>query len=639
MNRNYLVCLLSVFAFCLISFTSSTRQDYRKVYDQSLIQFGETQEQLLNAAANAAMPRQAAIDSIKWRIKQARLAMKAADFWLRYLDPLAYKQINGPLPVEWETEVFEKFEKPYRRDGAGLTLAALYLAGPDPDRDSLLALIRRSTVALEVYNADTLTKILSTPDHFFFCNRLFLLNLAAIYTTGFDAPGTDYVIPELKAMLEAVANINTAFNASFPATALPPAYLSLYAGMTSFVAAQPADYTAFDHFEFLKRYVNPLFIINQKLIAAYQPSSHNLLDYTLNANAASIFSKELYNGQNARGIFLRVKDEAALAQIEEAGRLLFYDPLLSGNNRRSCASCHQPSAYFTDTTTATAVQYNGTDHLSRNAPSLINAGYNHLIMQDGKHTGLQNQTKDVISNLLEMNCKEDEVVKKVMSCKKYRTLFRQLLKYTPQETDVTYDHIVSALTSYYTKFSNYSAPFDDAMNGNAGLDANARAGFNLFMGKAKCATCHFVPQFNGVKPPYIGSEFEVVGVPADTAYKALSADNGRYGVFAARETMNAFRTGTVRNAAHTRPYMHNGVFGSLVQVIDFYNSGGGAGHGLSVANQTLSPDSLHLTNTEKDNLIAFIKSLDEKIIFETPPTSLPASADRQLNARKVGGEY
>jgi cytochrome c peroxidase len=260
-------------------------------------------------------------------------------------------------------------------------------------------------------------------------------------------------------------------------------------------------------------------------------------------------------------------------------------------------------------------------------------------MLDGKHIAMKDQAKEVITNAKEMGSNEQDVLQKVLSCKEYKGTFKRLLKYTPQESEITMEHITSAITFYYSKFSTCAAPFDEAMNMKKELDPQANRGFNLFMSKAQCATCHFVPQFNGVKPPYVGSEFEVLGVPADTTYKALSSDKGRYGINAAEETANAFRTGTLRNAEKTKPYMHNGVFNNLNQVIDFYDAGGGAGRGLDVANQTLSSDSLHLTQTEKEELIAFIRSLTEVIDFELAPEKLPKSSIAILNKREVGGNY
>jgi cytochrome c peroxidase len=541
--------------------------------------------------------------------------------------------------VEWETEVFEKFEKPYKREGAGLTLAELYLEEQTVKKDSLIQLITASVAASATYSADSITKNLQNFSTFYLCNRLYLLNLAAIYTTGFECPDTSAVIPELSSMMMSVENIYSTYNQSFSNTALTDHYLSLYKQAIEFVNEQPQQYSSFDHFTFISNYVNPLFSINQQLIRQYKVASGSSVDYSLNKSATSIFSKQLYNGQNGKGIFLRVKDEAALAQLNETGKLLFYDPLLSGNNQRSCISCHKSTEYFTDTSVTTSLKYNRVEFLARNTPSLINANYNHLLMLDGKHISLQNQLTDVITSHDELNCNQEQLLQKILSCPDYKKRFKFLLQYTPQETEISFDHVLSALTFYYTKFSNYNAPFDDAINKQYSINDDVKKGFNLFMSKAQCATCHFVPQFNGVKPPYVGSEFEVLGVPKDTGYAGLSKDMGRYLVNPATETRNAFRTGSIRNADHTKPYMHNGIFNSLQQVIDFYDAGGGAGKGLTVPNQTLSSDSLHLTPLEKKELLLFISSLNEKIQFDDAPLSLPASTDKKLNKRKVGGNY
>jgi cytochrome c peroxidase len=359
----------------------------------------------------------------------------------------------------------------------------------------------------------------------------------------------------------------------------------------------------------------------------------------LNDSCSSIFDKSLYNAQNTKGIYSFIEDKNILQEIKQTGKLLFYDPILSGNNKRSCASCHKPAEYFTDTALQTALQFDGHQYLPRNTPSLIDATFNHLLMLDGKHISLQAQAKDVIENPKEMNSDEKEVIKKVLSCKEYKEIFKRFLKLTPEENEITLNHIVSAITFYYGDFSNFYSPFDDAMNNNKPLDETCKKGFNLFMSKAKCGTCHFVPHFNGVKPPYMGSEFEVLGVPADKDYKKISNDSGRYNINPATETFHAFRTGSIRNAQYTKPYMHNGIFNTLEEVIDFYDAGGGAGHKLDVTNQTLPVDPLKLTRTEKDELTAFIQSLNENIIFEIPPLQLPKSSDKNLNARKIGGEY
>ena len=629
----------TVFFLSTASQSIGTPNAYASLYQTNINNFAFQQSDLLQRIEKSDVHLSSDLEKISIQIGLARDEMKRVDFWLRYLDPIAYKKINGPLPVEWETEVFEKFEKPYKRIGAGLTLASLYLEEPNVEKDSLLHLIEASLSATESYFADSTARPVQNFSHFLLCNRLYLLNLATIYTTGFECPDIERIIPELRTMMEGVNGIYQTYNQSFPNKPLPEKYTKLYEQAQMFVQQQPDDYAKFDHFAFIKEYINPLFALNQSLIRQYEVVSASFVDYSLDNEARSIFNKNLYYGQNVKGLFLRVKDEKILAEIDRIGKLLFYDPILSGNNKRSCVSCHKSTEYFTDTTAPTSLQYNRKDFLTRNTPSLINVEYNHLLMLDGKHISLQNQAKEVVSNHLELNSDQAKLLKNILSCAEYKNTFTTLLQHTPQEKEITFEHIISAITIYYSKFSYAYAPFDEAMEQNKPLPTAAVRGFNLFMSKAQCATCHFLPQFNGVKPPYVGSEFEVLGVPRDKDYKALSADEGRYGVNPSKEMMHAFRTGSVRNADYTKPYMHNGVFTTLTEVIDFYDGGGGAGRGLMIENQTLSSDSLHLSAAEKQDLLAFIHTLNEKIPFEVPPEKLPISRIKNLNARKVGGEY
>jgi cytochrome c peroxidase len=579
------------------------------------------------------------IENIDQQISTCRQWLKSMDFWLRYLEPVSYKKINGPLPVEWETEVFEKLEKPYKREGAGLSLAEQYLGEKNISLDSLQSLIHAALPAINTYRADTVVRPLGSFQHFFFCNRLYLLNLAAIYTTGFDCPDKKQVIPELKKMMTDVKAIYFFYNSSYPAKQLSREYLDLYGKAIQFVSSQPQDIGQFDHFTFIRDFINPLFAMNQSCILTFQAASKSFNDFSLNNDCNSIFSKSLYRGQNAKGSYYMVKDEEMLSEIKKTGKLLFYDPLLSKNNLRSCASCHKPTEYFTDTTRSSPPQFSRDLSLARNTPSLINVPFNHLLMLDGKHTTLLDQVKDVTSNSVEMGSSEKEIMEKVLSCKEYKAAFKKYLALVTGEKEITFSQVVSAIILYYNDFSFYDAGFDDMMNGKAAADSDVKTGFNLFMGKAQCGTCHFVPQFNGVKPPYVSSEFEVLGVPVDLTFKNVSTDSGRYFVNAAPEMLHAFRTGSLRNIVHTKPYGHNGVFATLDEVLDFYDAGGGAGKGLRIENQTLSSDSLHLTEGEKKSLIAFMKSLDEKIIFEAPPGKLPVSSRKELNNRIPGGVY
>ena len=637
MKKFYFIFSFLNFAF-LAAFlpVSKSENEYTELYFGNLNRFDIQISALINLAEKSDINSITDIKRIQEQIFLTRKQLKSIDFWLRYLEPASYKKINGPLPVEWE---FELNEKPKKKEGAGLTLAALYLEEDHISKDSLLNLIRASQNASKIFSSKVIAAELQTPDHFYYCNRLYLLNLAAVYTTGFECPDTGKIIPELRSMLSDVNTIYRSFNASFPETKLDDDFLTLYNNAVSFAESQPEYYSKFDHYAFIKEYVNPLFSINQNLINKYRVNSRSNSDRNISNSSGSIFSKDLFRLQNSKGIFKEVKDEKTLSEIDRLGKLLFYDPLLSGNNQRSCVSCHNSKEYFTDTALTASMQFNRTDFLSRNTPSLVNVVYNQLLMLDGKHVTLQMQGLDVITNPVELNSNKNELLKKILSCPDYKNSFNDLKQYSSQPQEITFDHIISAITFYYSKFSDYNSPFDESMNGDSDLDESARNGFNIFMSKAKCGTCHFVPQFNGVKPPFVSSEFEVIGSPADSLYTGISGDSGRYSLNRVKETLNAFRTVTIRNAEFTKPYMHNGVFSTLAQVIDFYNTGGGKGRGLKVINQTLSPDSLHLTDAEKNELILFINSLSEKIVFESPPAELPQSEIQMYNYRKVGGEY
>jgi len=167
------------------------------------------------------------------------------------------------------------------------------------------------------------------------------------------------------------------------------------------------------------------------------------------------------------------------------------------------------------------------------------------------------------------------------------------------------------IAAYIRSLQQMSTPFDRYMKGDtAALSAWAVKGFNLFMGKAKCGTCHFMPLFNGAVPPYFDKiESEVLGVPLSKDQAVVDTDSGAYNIYRIGYQMYSFKTPTVRTSTQTAPYMHNGIYQTLDEVIDFYDHGGGAGLGIELEFQTLPSDSLHLTAEEKQQIKAFLEVL------------------------------
>src|SRR6185295_18535414 len=118
--------------------------------------------------------------------------------------------------------------------------------------------------SIVMFKRDSVMMQFDSPDHFFLANRLFLLNLAAVYTTGFECPDTNRIVPELRSMLPAVKNIYNQFGTDYPSTPLSKNYVALYDKMVAFVNGQPKQFSLFDQFSLIREYVNPLFKLNQQ---------------------------------------------------------------------------------------------------------------------------------------------------------------------------------------------------------------------------------------------------------------------------------------------------------------------------------------------------------------------------------------
>jgi cytochrome c peroxidase len=251
--------------------------------------------------------------------------------------------------------------------------------------------------------------------------------------------------------------------------------------------------------------------------------------------------------------------------------------------------------------------------LGRNVPTLLNAALQSNYFYDMRALTLEDQVRDVINNRQEMDGSMDAIVKYVSADKAYRPLFEKAF---PEKAGkvISSDEVANAVASYVRSLVKLNSRFDEYMRGNEdALSKQELNGFNLFMGKAKCATCHFIPLFNGITPPkYTESETEVLGVPVSVTDSTLDPDPGYYDVIGIDSYKHAFKIPTIRNINKTAPYMHNGVYRTLDQVMEFYNNGGGAGLGINLPNQTLSAQKLRLTEKEKEDIIAFMRSLESE---------------------------
>jgi cytochrome c peroxidase len=371
------------------------------------------------------------------------------------------------------------------------------------------------------------------------------------------------------------------------------------------------DYPGFNDFnraDFITHYANKVSTgiaqLEQKL-----PGEKIKYNRMLNQDIRTMFDSGAFNvNAFSPGYEFDITD--AKVQL---GKRLFFDVSLSGTGTRSCASCHKPGLAFTDGLAKNTDIHDPKKLLQRNVPTLLNAALQSNYFYDMRALTLEDQAADVIANKQEMGNSMDAIIKYVSANESYKSIFAKAFPGSAGKT-INAGEVANALASYVRSLVKLNSRFDEYMRGNEDmLSQQELRGFNLFVGRAKCATCHFIPLFNGVTPPkYVESETDVIGVPVSLRDSTLDLDPGYYGIIGVNSYKYAFKTPTVRNIGKTAPYMHNGVYQTLEQVMEFYNNGGAAGLKIKLPNQSLSEEKLHLNDEEKQDIIAFMKSLDSK---------------------------
>ena len=282
----------------------------------------------------------------------------------------------------------------------------------------------------------------------------------------------------------------------------------------------------------------------------------------------------------------------------DLGKQLYFDGRLSQNGAVSCAFCHNPFTGFADPRQTSIGVGGGVG--GRQAPTVYNTGFIPLQFWDGRAGSLEEQAIGPIHNPVEMAETHENVAKKLSKIKGYQQQFRTVFG-----TDVNLQGIAEAIAAYERTVVSTNSPFDKYVMGDSkAMDEAAVRGMALFKGKARCILCH-----NG--PNFTDNQFHNLGVPQ---VGPLKEDLGRYDVTHLGKDKRAFKTPTLRSIVETSPYMHDGAFKTLEEVIEFLDQGGGPNANLS---PWLKP--LGLTKEEKTDLLAFLKSLTgEQGKFEMP---------------------
>jgi len=269
------------------------------------------------------------------------------------------------------------------------------------------------------------------------------------------------------------------------------------------------------------------------------------------------------------------------------GRKLFFDARLSRNDRISCATCHDPAQGFGDGQRLAR----GIDDRqgARHTPGLINVAYGRPLMWDGRAATLEEQALLPIQNPDEMDLRLEALEEKLRGIAEYRKAFEQVFG-----GDVSAERIAQALAAYERTIVSAETPFDRYLRGDRdSLSAPARRGMKLFFGRARCSVCHSGPELTDNKFHNIG------------ATDSQAADAGRRAVTGREEDQGAFRTPQLREIGRTAPYMHNGRFATLRDVVKHYNFGGVTDEANDYRDEAL--EVLYLSEVEVDDLVVFLK--------------------------------
>ena len=600
--------LLSVSAFLAIFFAASFKySDKGTATENTFINQGLTNFKIeleyLKNDADLFSENKISVEKLRETIRKTRNSFKEIEFFIAYHYPEFTKTHLNAAPL-------------FHIEAAGTTAYTL----PPEGLQVLDELIFSDDAEMEKEEIKTVTNFLYNSYANFYLSalnnglsggtnktlplRIELIRIYSLGVTGFDTPGSLNISEETAHAFLGMKNYIAdevyfkGFKTEKAIQILEKAILYL---------EKNKDFETFDRIEFYKNYIQPLY----EEFGSWDGRQDDLKNFSgWNVSNKDFFKADFFDPY----FYTLLKSSEDSEELRNLGEKIFYDTSFSTNGKMSCASCHLPENAYTDLNSKSLSNVEGKTVL-RNSPSLYNAVFAKRFFYDMRAFYLEQQAEHVIYNKEEFDTDYEKIVARLNSDKIYKKAFSAVFR----DKKITKQNFSKALSSFIASLYSFESDFDRFMRNEKEISEDAKKGFNLFMGKANCATCHFAPHFSGLVPPFFNeNESEVLGVtkkPISNLPVELDDDRGRINSNVKKENSwiyeNSFKTMTVRNIALTKPYFHNGAFNTLEEVIEFYNEGGGEGLGLPMKNQTLPADKLNLTQTEKKQLISFLNTLTD----------------------------
>jgi cytochrome c peroxidase len=502
--------------------------------------------------------------------KKIRTEYKKIESFIEYYFQGLSRRINGPALPEIKTD------DNIVNDASGLQVIEEILFDEKLDTTELkkqakilitdLNFIKQNFKDLPIQN-----------HHFYELIQHEIIRIAVLGITGFDSPVAFNSINEAHASLEGIEEFYTLY-VQINNQKVNTSLINAIHKANKYIN----DHNNFDNFDrlvFIKHYLMP--ISTQLELEFKEVIKNNPL-----VNTPKVFNgtlSDLMQGKRLNAdAFSPYEESKSTPEKSKLGGYLFNNTELSRSNKVSCATCHDKNLSFTDGKKVSTLNIHK-NSVNRNSPTLYYSAFQKFFFYDMRSQDLENQIESVMQNPDEFNLSPEEIKNKLQTKKEIVALFK---KAYPKSKEITSYEIRNSIASYVRSLMPFKAKVDNFFNDKDTLTISEKNGFNLFAGKAKCATCHFIPLYNGTAPPWFNnSESEVIGVPEKINWEhaVVDKDLGRYKFNQLEQLKYSFKTPSIRNSEKTAPYMHNGVFNTLEDVIKFYELGGGNGIGMQLS--------------------------------------------------------
>ena len=538
-------------------------------------------------------------DKLQELFSSSRKNYKKVEPFVEYYFQGLTRRINGPALPEIKTD------DNMINDPSGFQVIEEIIYSDTLDLVDLKKQTKILTTDL-LFIKNTMKEMPIQEHHFYELIQHQIIRIAALGITGFDSPVSFQSIQEAAFTLDGIKEWYLLY-CNIKGKKVNQQLTSLFKNAIVY-AQKNNNFNEFNRLEFIKNHLMPISVCFEK---DFTSDLANMPDINKNKVFYGTLSNLMQGKKLNPDAFSPFSETASTNEKKELGKILFNDVSLSKNNNISCASCHIASKAFTDgkVTSVTNIHNNS---VQRNSPTILYAAFQKSFFYDLRSQDLENQIESVMKNPDEFDLTPKQIKKKILANPTLSNLFT---KAYPTKKEITPYEIRNAIAVYVRSLMPFNSKIDEYFRGETTLSESESNGFNVFTGKAKCATCHFIPVYNGTIPPWFNNtESEVIGVPKTNIWKnaVVDEDLGRYNLNQLDPLKYSFKTPTIRNIEKTAPYMHNGVYDKLEEVVKFYELGGGNGIGMNLTYQTLPFDNLQLTPKEKNDLISFMLTLTDK---------------------------